>query len=155
MSTTTIIWLGFFISLGLLLFIARKNVWLGLVVASYVLGLFSLSVRELWEQTLITLSEPSIVLLAIVISAIINHRRMFILKLMTVGIGLAVWLNVLVILRFSVAGIEHQAGRADPASFAIFIAIITGVSLAAYVVARLASRFLVRRRHRLSHNPHQ
>lgn len=67
---TIIIWFGFFFSLGLLLFIARKNVWLGLVVASYVLGLFSLSVRDLWEQTLITLSEPSIVLLAIAVGLI-------------------------------------------------------------------------------------
>lgn len=69
-STTFIIWLGFFFSLGLLLFIARKNVWLGLVISSYVLGLFSLSFEQLWEQSILTVTEPSIVLLAIAVGLI-------------------------------------------------------------------------------------
>jgi len=115
-------------------------------IASFLIGMsFSLS----------TFVKFAIVLSAIVISAVINHRKMFILKLMTLGIGLAVWLNIMAILRYSVAGVQHQAGRADPASFAVFIAIITGVSLVAYFLARLTSRFLSRRRHRLSHNAHQ
>jgi hypothetical protein len=104
---------------------------------------------------LATFVKFAIVLFAILISAIINHRKMFILKLMTLGIGVAVWLNALAVLRYSVGGVEHQAGRADPASFAVFIVIITGVSLVAYVLARVANRLLVRRRHRLLQNPHQ
>jgi len=64
------IWFGFFFSFALLLLIARKNLWLGLMVASYVLGLFSLSFFELWEQTLKTLTNPSIVLLAIAVGLI-------------------------------------------------------------------------------------
>jgi len=115
-------------------------------IASFLMGMsFSFS----------TVVKFAIVLLAILISAIVNHRKMFILKLMTLGIGVAVWLNFVAVLRYSVSGVEHQAGRADPASFAIFIASITGISLVAYAMARLISRFLAKRRQRLSHSPHQ
>ena len=68
--TTFWIWFGFFFSLGLLLVIARKNLWLGLVIAAYVLGLFSLSFTQLWEQTYKTLSDPSILLLAFAVGLI-------------------------------------------------------------------------------------
>jgi NADH:ubiquinone oxidoreductase subunit K len=115
-------------------------------IASFLMGMsFSLS----------TVVKFAIVLFAVLISAIVNHRKMFILKLMTLGIGVAVWLNLVAVLRYSVGGVQHQAGRADPASFAIFIAIITGISLVAYVLARLASRFRTKRRQRVSHSPHQ
>lgn len=115
-------------------------------IASFLMGMsFSVS----------TLVKFAIVLLAVLISAIVNHRKMFILKLMTLGIGVAVWLNLVAVLRYSVGGVEHQAGRADPVSFAVFIASITAISLAAYALARLASRFLAKRRQRVSHSPHQ
>ena len=102
---------------------------------------------------LATTVKFAIALLAIVISAMMNHRKMFILKLMTLGIGLAVWLNLAAIMRYSIGGIEHQAARAHPASFAIFIAIITGISLVAFALARVAGRLLARRAHRAPHNP--
>lgn len=97
-----------------------------------------------------TAAKFGVALLAVVISAIVNHRRMFILKLMTLGLAVAVWFNLLAILRYTVWGIEHQTGKADLGSFAVFIAIITGVSLAVYVVARLTARYVARRRCRLS-----
>jgi len=68
--TTFWIWFGFFFSFGILLIIARKSLWLGLIIASYVLGLFSLSFYELWELTLKTFSNPSIILLAIAVGLI-------------------------------------------------------------------------------------
>ncbi|MBC8183458.1 DUF401 family protein [candidate division KSB1 bacterium] len=68
--TTFWIWFGFFFSFGLLLIIARKSLWLGLIIASYVLGLFSLSFYELWELTLKTVSNPSIILLALAVGLI-------------------------------------------------------------------------------------
>lgn len=114
-------------------------------IASFLIGMsFSLS----------TVVKFAIVLLAVLISAIVNHRKMFILKLMTVGIGVAVWLNFVAVLRYSVGGVEHQAGRADPASFAIFIASITAISLVGYALARLAGRFLAKRRQPRSHTLH-
>lgn len=69
-NMTTVIWFGFFFSLGLLLIIARKNLWLGLVIASYVLGLFSLSLNDLWQQTHITITDPSILLLSLAVGLI-------------------------------------------------------------------------------------
>lgn len=67
---TALIWFGFFLSLGLLLLIARKSLWLGLGVAAYVLGMFSLSFEELWQQSFITLTDPSILLLALSVGVI-------------------------------------------------------------------------------------
>ena len=64
------IWFGFFFSFTLLVIIARKNLWLGLTIAAYVLGLFSLSFTQLWEQTYKTLSDPSILLLAFAVGLI-------------------------------------------------------------------------------------
>jgi len=54
----------------LLLIIARKSLWLGLVTSSYVLGLFSLSVKNLWQQTCITVTDPSILLLSLAVGLI-------------------------------------------------------------------------------------
>ncbi len=68
--TTFWIWFGFLFSFIVLLIIARKSLWLGLVIASYILGLFSLSFYELWELTLKTVSDPSIVLLALAVGLI-------------------------------------------------------------------------------------
>ena len=68
--TTFLIWFGFFLSLAFLLLIARKSLWLGLFSASYVLGLFSLSFTEMWQQTYITLTNPSIILLALAVGLI-------------------------------------------------------------------------------------
>ena len=65
-----IIWFGFFLSLGLLLIIARKNLWLGLIISAYTLGIFSLSFFELWKHTVSTFTDPSILLLALSVGLI-------------------------------------------------------------------------------------
>jgi hypothetical protein len=88
----------------------------------------------------------AIVFLAIAVSAIIGHKKMFILKLMTVAITIAVGLNLVAILRYAIGGIEHEAGRADPVSFAILIAIITGISLVIYILVRTANKYVAKRR---------
>jgi len=67
---TLIIWFGFFFSIGLLLIIARKSLWLGLIIASYVLGLFSLSLGSLWQQTYTTITDPSILMLSLAVGLI-------------------------------------------------------------------------------------
>ncbi len=67
---TTWVWFGFFLALGLLLIIARWNLWAALITAAFVLGKFSLSFSQLWEQTVLTLTNPSIILLAISVGLI-------------------------------------------------------------------------------------
>ena len=64
------IWFGFFFSYTILLIIARKSLWLGLIIASYVLGLFSLTFYELWTLTLKTVTDPSIILLSLAVGLI-------------------------------------------------------------------------------------
>ncbi len=64
------IWLGFLFSLSLLIFIARKNLWLGLSVGALVLGFFNLSFKEIAYVVAGTLSDPSIILLAISVGII-------------------------------------------------------------------------------------
>jgi len=88
----------------------------------------------------------AIVFFAIAVSAIMGHKRMFILKFMTVAIVIVVVLNLAAILRYIIGGIEHEVGRADPISFAIFIAIITGISLVIYVSLRIASKYVTKRK---------
>ena len=65
-----LIWFGFFLSVVLLIIIAQKNLWLGLIIASYTLGVFSLSFMDMWQQSVNTLTDPSIVLLAIAVGLI-------------------------------------------------------------------------------------
>lgn len=88
----------------------------------------------------------AIVFFAIAVSTIIGHKKMFILKFMTVAIAIVVVLNLAAILRYIVGGIEHTAGRADPISFAIFVAIITGISLVVYVLVHIANKYVTKRR---------
>lgn len=65
-----IIWIGFLLSLTLLILIARKNFWLGFLVGALVLGLFSLPLKEIAYVVLGTISDPSILLLAISVGII-------------------------------------------------------------------------------------
>ncbi|MBN1350828.1 DUF401 family protein [candidate division KSB1 bacterium] len=67
---SALIWFGFFVSFGLLLLVSRWRLWFGLVVASYVLGLFSLSPVDLWQQTLKTISDPAVLALALAVGLI-------------------------------------------------------------------------------------
>lgn len=65
-----LIWTGFFLAMALLLVIARKNLWLALIIAAYTTGIFSLSLTRLWQLTIETLTEPSTILLAISVGII-------------------------------------------------------------------------------------
>ncbi len=65
-----IIWIGFLFSLTLLILIARKNFWLGMLIGALVLGLFNLSIREIAYVLWGTVSDPSIILLAISVGII-------------------------------------------------------------------------------------
>lgn len=68
--TNVSIWLGFLISLTLLMVIARKNLWLALVVAAIVLGLFNLTYVELYHVIFDTLLDKSILLLSLAVGMI-------------------------------------------------------------------------------------
>ena len=65
-----IIWLGFFISFLFILIVARKSIWLALVLGSYLMGIFSLSVVQMLRLTWQTLSDPSVLLLAMSVGII-------------------------------------------------------------------------------------
>ncbi len=65
-----LIWLGFFLSIALLMLIARKSLWIALTVAAIILGSFSLSVYEIGEEILNTLTDSSILLLALSVGMI-------------------------------------------------------------------------------------
>ena len=88
----------------------------------------------------------AIVFFSIAVSAIIGHKRMFILKFMTVAIAIAIGLNLISIFRYMIGDVEHAAGKADPISFAIFIAIITGISLVVYTLVHIANKYVAKRR---------
>ena len=63
-------WLGFMVAFVLLLVVARYSLTIGLVLASLVLGLFTLSIGELYVAFRNTLTDPSILLLALSVGMI-------------------------------------------------------------------------------------
>ena len=65
-----IIWLSFLGSLALMIIIARKNLWMGFIVGGLVLGIFNLNVRDIFTQILNTLTDSSILLLALAVGLI-------------------------------------------------------------------------------------
>jgi integral membrane protein (TIGR00529 family) len=65
-----IIWFGFLFSLTLLILIARKSFWLGMLIGALVLGLFNLQIREIAYVFWGTVSDPSIILLAVSVGII-------------------------------------------------------------------------------------
>jgi integral membrane protein (TIGR00529 family) len=67
---TLLIWLGFLISLTLMIIIARKNLWLGFIIGALVLGVFNLSFKEILSEIQNTLTDPSILLLALAVGLI-------------------------------------------------------------------------------------
>lgn len=70
------VWIGFVLSIVLLLVIARKDLALAMLVASLLLGLFTFSptllgrIIHLSEMIGLTLTDPSVVLLALVVGVI-------------------------------------------------------------------------------------
>lgn len=60
-----ITWIGFLLSLFLLLVISRRSLWAGLVIAAFTLGIFTLPVHRIWQEVYVTLTDPSILLLSL------------------------------------------------------------------------------------------
>jgi len=65
-----IIWFSFLLSLTLMIMIARKSIWLGFIIGALVLGVFNLSFKEIFAQIQNTLTDPSILLLALAVGLI-------------------------------------------------------------------------------------
>lgn len=65
-----LIWISFFIALALILIIARKSLWLALMVGAISLGIFNLSLWEFWNVIWQTISDLPILLLAISVGLI-------------------------------------------------------------------------------------
>jgi len=63
-------WIGFSLSIILLLFIARRNLALGMAVAAAVLAAFTLSPASFGAALWRTISDPSVLLLALVVGVI-------------------------------------------------------------------------------------
>ncbi len=63
-------WIGFLVSLASILIISRKNLALGLTCGAVILGLFVLPVAEVWNQIILTISDLSIVFLALAMGII-------------------------------------------------------------------------------------
>ena len=70
MEPILITWLGFFISITVLLLVSRKNLGIALVIAGICLGVFTLSFAEIGGQILLTLTDPSVILLSLAIGLI-------------------------------------------------------------------------------------
>ncbi|MBN2543781.1 DUF401 family protein [bacterium] len=67
---TVIVWIGFIVSLFCLLYIGRKNIWLGLMLAAFVLGVFNLPIMEILDEIINTLSDLSVIFLALAVGTI-------------------------------------------------------------------------------------
>lgn len=64
------IWFSFLLSLVLLLFIARKSLWLALIVGAFVLGIFNLELPVFLSLIISTITDPAILLLALAVGLI-------------------------------------------------------------------------------------
>ncbi|MHC1605567.1 MAG: DUF401 family protein [Candidatus Methanofastidiosia archaeon] len=58
-------WMGFFLSIAVLLLVSRKNLSVALLSGSIVLGLFTMPLKELTDNISTTLSTPSVVILSL------------------------------------------------------------------------------------------
>ncbi len=64
------IWLSFIVSIILIMFIARKSLWLALFAGAFFLGAINLQFGDLYEIILFTLSDKKIVFLALAVGVI-------------------------------------------------------------------------------------
>lgn len=63
-------WIGFFVSISVLLLISRKHLGLAIGTAGIVLGLFTIPPFNIWRNVLLVLTDPSIILLTIAMGII-------------------------------------------------------------------------------------
>jgi len=65
-----LLWIGFSLSVVLLLFVSRKNLALGMAIAAAVLAAFTLSPASFGDALWRTISDPSVLLLALIVGLI-------------------------------------------------------------------------------------
>ena len=65
-----LLWLGFSLSIVLLLFVSRRNLALGMAIAAVVLAAFTLTPAAFGDALWRTISDPSVLLLALVVGLI-------------------------------------------------------------------------------------
>ncbi len=65
-----LVWIGFSLSIVLLLFVSRRNLALGMAVAAVVLAAFTLSLASFGAALWLTISDPSVLLLALIVGLI-------------------------------------------------------------------------------------
>jgi len=66
----TIVWISFIVSIVLIIVIAQKNLWLGLFTGALSLGLFNLSLPDIFHTFFLTVTDVSILLMAIAVGLI-------------------------------------------------------------------------------------
>jgi integral membrane protein (TIGR00529 family) len=64
------LWIGFSLSIVLLLFVSRRNLALGMAIAATVLAAFTLTPASFGEALWVTISDPSVLLLALIVGLI-------------------------------------------------------------------------------------
>ena len=67
---SALIWIGFTVSIVVLLVVSRWKLWIAMVAAALVLAAFTLSPRETADSVWATLSDPGVILLALVVGLI-------------------------------------------------------------------------------------
>jgi uncharacterized protein len=64
------IWISFVVALGMLIYLSRKNLWLGMIISGLILAVVNLSLSDLGQIILDTVGDGSLFLLAIAVSII-------------------------------------------------------------------------------------
>ena len=64
---TVLVWLGFIASIAVLLVVSRWKLWVSMVAAALVLAAFTLSVGATADSLYATLTDPGVILLALVV----------------------------------------------------------------------------------------
>ena len=65
-----LVWIGFALSVALLLVVSRRNLAFGMTVATVVLAFFTLPMHTFGQALLDTISDPSVLLLALIVGLI-------------------------------------------------------------------------------------
>ncbi len=68
--STYFAWFNFLIAIALMLYVGRKNLWLGFILGALTLGIFNLPLSSIVQNFANTLTEPSILLLATAVGTI-------------------------------------------------------------------------------------